>query len=62
MLQREFSELQGELENVIIGLKISTDAREKRELLYRMSKLIVEADAALKEQPSNKSFQAGSSD
>ena len=60
--QAQFSELQNALENVVIELRVVKDAHNRRELLHRMLKLIVEADTILKEQPLTKSALAGASD
>lgn len=61
MLQREFSDLQDELENVVVGLRISKEAKDRRELLYRMRTLIDEADAILTDLPA-KPFRTGTPD
>jgi hypothetical protein len=62
MVQREFSELQNALENVVIELRVVKDPLERRTLLHQMLQLIVEADAIVKEQPLTKSARAGASD
>jgi hypothetical protein len=59
MAQREFSELQNELENVVIELRVVTEPLERRTLLHQMLQLIVEADTIIKEQPPMKAFKAG---
>jgi hypothetical protein len=62
MAQREFSELQEALENVVIELRVVKDPLDRRTLLHQMLQLIVEADAIVKEQPLTKSARAGASD
>ena len=61
MNQPPFSELQDALENIVIALRVAKDARERKEPLHLMSKLIEEAAAVLEEQPL-KAFKAGASD
>jgi hypothetical protein len=58
----QFSEVQNALENVVIELRVAKEAHDRRELLHQMLRLIVEADAILKEQPLTKSARAGASD
>jgi hypothetical protein len=58
----QFSEVQNALENVVIELRVAKEAHDRRELLHQMLRLIVEADAILKEQPLAKSARAGASD
>jgi hypothetical protein len=58
----QFSEVQNALENVVIELRVAKKAHDRRELLHQMLRLIVEADAILKEQPLTKSARAGASD
>jgi hypothetical protein len=60
--RKQFSELQNDLERVMGRLQIATDAKERKELLVQMRKLIDEAEAVVREQPSTKAFQAGASD
>jgi len=55
----QFSELQNALENVVIELRVAKDAHDRRELLHQMLRLIVEADAILREQPLTNSARAG---
>lgn len=58
----QFSELQNALENVVIELRVAKDAHDRRELLHQMLRLIVEADAILREQPLTNSARAGAAD
>ena len=59
MVQREFSELQNALENVVIELRVVKDPLERRTLLHQMLQLIVEADAIVKEAASNQIRTSG---
>jgi len=51
MADRDFAQLQAELERNVLNLKQTNDPRLRRDLLMELRRLLIEADRALLEEP-----------